>query len=147
MQPVTRPGSYWSPCQGPSPGPGDPRGEAGRSLTSHPTGHAGLTYPAPSRSAASPLTPGLWASDPRQSPKSKVPLRRGEFSSSEDIQSGITSKQAPCKEPECQLCWSLRLLLKGIPRNLQVLTSWPFSRSQDPLEVGDLCCMFQNLVC
>ena len=104
MQPVTRPGSYWSPCQGPSPGPGDPRGEAGRSLTSHPTGHAGLTYPAPSRSAASPLTPGLWASDPRQSPKSKVPLRRGEFSSSEDIQSGITSKQAPCKEPECQLC-------------------------------------------
>ena len=60
----------------------------------------------------------------------------GEFSSREDIQSRLTSKQTPCKEPECQAL----LVSEASPdRTLWEPIDSRFLaplRSQDPLERG-----------
>lgn len=124
-----------------------------------------MTPPLPSAQPP-PESPGSVPNNPWQIPKSKVSLGRGKCRCSEGNQSGITSKwndtlgrdwhtglRLDCSnhlnkfQLSARLYWSLRLLSKAIPGNLQVLTLWPLPRSQNCLEVGELCCLFQSLIC
>lgn len=92
MQTDTRPGNYWSPARA-LPMTSRPRwwGRKEPDLTPYWSHWSDTTLPLPSVQPP-PRSLGSVPNDPWQSPKSKVSLRRGEFSSSEDIQSRITSK-------------------------------------------------------